>query len=182
MAVHATVEKHRTPGLGEFLRALEADAVIVASGDDGGGVGQALQDHAAETLRAGAGGGFPAVAVAGGDEEYAGNLLHRLGLFKRPLHHQRRACAVRHEDDGSGRLVHVFGQFRGPHVIHRMIPVRLRDADEIGEGLFPVRLPVIRSGAVEAGVYQDGKVVECSHGAVILSVAFACVPEHLEYI
>jgi len=37
--------------------------------------------------------------------------------------------------------------------------------DEIGEGLFPVGVPVIRAGAVEAGMDQDGEVFEGWHGA-----------------
>jgi hypothetical protein len=46
----------------------------------------------------------------------------------------------------------------------RMIPVRLLHAHEIGEGLFPVAVPVIRAGAVEAGVDQDGEVFQGGHG------------------
>lgn len=38
-----------------------------------------------------------------------------------------------------------------------MVPVWLLHAHEIGEGLFPVGLPVIRAGAVEARVDQDGE-------------------------
>jgi len=44
-----------------------------------------------------------------------------------------------------------------------MVPVRLLHPDEIGEGLFPVGVPVIRAGAVEAGVDQDGDVFEGKH-------------------
>lgn len=45
-----------------------------------------------------------------------------------------------------------------------MVPVRLLQADEIGEGLFPVGVPVIRAGAVEAGVDQDREVFQGWHG------------------
>jgi hypothetical protein len=44
-----------------------------------------------------------------------------------------------------------------------MVPVRLLHPDEIGEGLLPVGVPVIRAGAVEAGVDQDGEVFEGGH-------------------
>jgi hypothetical protein len=44
-----------------------------------------------------------------------------------------------------------------------MVPVRLLHADEIGKGLFPVGVPVIRAGAVEAGVDQDGEVFQGGH-------------------
>jgi hypothetical protein len=50
-----------------------------------------------------------------------------------------------------------------------MAPVRLLHPDEIGEGLFPVGVPVIRARAVEAGVDQDGEVVDGWNGAAILS-------------
>lgn len=46
-----------------------------------------------------------------------------------------------------------------------MVPVRLLHAGAIGEGPFPVRVPVIRAGAVEAGVDQDGEVFEVGHVA-----------------
>lgn len=42
-----------------------------------------------------------------------------------------------------GRAVHVFHQCHGPSVIDRMFPVRLLHLREIGEGLFPVGVPVI---------------------------------------
>lgn len=45
-----------------------------------------------------------------------------------------------------------------------MIPVRLLHAPEIGEGLFPVGVPVIQAGAVEAGADQDGEVFQGRHG------------------
>ena len=48
-----------------------------------------------------------------------------------------------------------------------MVPVRLLHADEIGEGLFPVGVPVIRAGAVEAGVDQDGEVFKVGHGGLL---------------
>jgi hypothetical protein len=44
-----------------------------------------------------------------------------------------------------------------------VVPVSLLNADEIGEGLFPVGLPVIWPGAVEAGVDKDGEGVESLH-------------------
>lgn len=44
-----------------------------------------------------------------------------------------------------------------------MVPVRLLHTHEIGEGLFPVGVPVIRAGAVEAGVDKDGKVLKSGH-------------------
>ncbi len=53
----------------------------------------------------------------------------------------------------------------GPGVIDRMVPVRLLHPHEIVEDLFPVGVPVIRAGAVEAGVDQDGEVFEGGHGA-----------------
>ncbi len=43
-----------------------------------------------------------------------------------------------------------------------MVPVRLLHPDKIGEGLFPVVVPVIRAGTVEAGVDQDGEVIQSS--------------------
>lgn len=55
----------------------------------------------------------------------------------------------------------------GPVAIDRMVLVRLLHPDEIGEGLFPVAVPVIWAGAVEAGVDQDGDVVEVGHSRLI---------------
>lgn len=49
-----------------------------------------------------------------------------------------------------------------------MIPVHLLHAHEIGEGLFPVGVPVIRAGAVEAGVNQDGEVFQGGHGGYFM--------------
>lgn len=44
-----------------------------------------------------------------------------------------------------------------------MVPVCLLHAHEIGEGLFQVGVPVIRAGAVEAWVGQDGEVFKVGH-------------------
>lgn len=51
----------------------------------------------------------------------------------------------------------------GPGVKDRMVPVRLLHPHEIGEDLFPVGVPVIRAGAVDAGVDQDGEVFDDEH-------------------
>lgn len=51
VAVHAAVEEHRTPGLREYLCTFKVDAVIVVPRNDRAGVGQAHQEHAAETLQ-----------------------------------------------------------------------------------------------------------------------------------
>lgn len=168
VAVHAAVEKRRAPGLREGLRTLKADAVIVAPRDHRAGVGQALQDHAAETLQRtdGARRHRP-VAISGRHKKHAGHFLHRLGLFEGPLHHQRGARAVRHQHHRLRRPQYVIRQRRGPRVIDRMIPVRLLHPNEIGEGLFPVGVPVVRARAVEAGVDQDGEVFEGGHGVGI---------------
>ena len=45
-----------------------------------------------------------------------------------------------------------------------MVPVRLLRPEEIGEGLFPVAVPVIRARAVEAVVDQGGEVFMVAHG------------------
>jgi hypothetical protein len=44
-----------------------------------------------------------------------------------------------------------------------MVPVRLLHEHEIGEGLFPVGMPVSRAGAVEAGVNQDREIFKVEH-------------------
>ena len=46
-----------------------------------------------------------------------------------------------------------------------MVPVRLLHAGELGEGLFPVGVPVIRARAVEAGVDQYGEILARGHAA-----------------
>lgn len=164
MAVHAAVEEHRAPGLREGLCTLKADAVIVAARDNRAGVGQALHDYAAETLqRADGARRHRPVAIAGGHKKHAGYFLYHLGLFEGPLHYQRGARAVRHQHHRLRCPQYVIRQRRGPCVIDRMVPVRLLHAHEFGEGLFPVRVPVIRAGSVEAGVDQDGEVFEGGH-------------------
>jgi hypothetical protein len=61
-----------------------------------------------------------------------------------------------------------------------MVPVRLLHADEIGEGLFPVGVPVIRAGAVEAGVDQDREVFGGGHEVGYRWIARRAVQSSLE--
>ncbi len=49
-----------------------------------------------------------------------------------------------------------------------MVPVRLLRAREFEEGSLPVGVPVIRAGAVEAGVDQDGEVFEGRHWGLLV--------------